>query len=173
MSVIQTEFHPAEEMCSFCGIYPSCLTSFFCAECIRECSLSRASVQQQQLQMTCVSCRYPFAIDHLTDAGGYFCSPLCQERYIGSLAGDIDDVQPDLDYDSDELEKFEEEPIPSDFAPGKVYEAEGPGFYSRVKVQKDGSLKEKRGTFTPRGEKRHMRFKSWNDWRAFCWPFLK
>jgi len=177
MSALETSFFTSEEMCSFCGVYPSCSTgdtSSLCSECTREHNFLQKTytIALPLPQASCLSCRDVFEIDHHTE--GLFCSPLCFERYVvGSFAGEVDETHLELDYDSDELESYQEEEIPSDFAPGKVYEAEGPGFYSRVKVQKDGSLKEKRGTFTPRGSERHMKFKDWNDWRAFCWPFLK
>jgi hypothetical protein len=182
---VELEFE-METLCSFCGIYPSTLEgdtpehkgAYLCAECYWEIDTlmkRKRRVKVPSLDLKCEDCGDTFQYDSVYNHEGRFCSELCNDRYIGSLAGVVTEEKEnkEIDYDSDEVESFEEEESPADYSPGKVYEADGPGFYSRVKVQKDGTLKEKRGTFTPRGFEKHMTFKSWNDWRAFCWPFLK
>lgn len=95
-----------------------------------------------------------------------YCSTQCAARGAG--------MEKDPHTGIETLRECEKEP--ADLAPGKSYKEEvhqeddsrDLQFFSKVVVQKDGTLKQVRGSI----HLRNKTFKNWRAWRMFCWQFI-
>lgn len=94
-----------------------------------------------------------------------------QEDKCSKKSPEGGDMQREKILDMETLSKYEKKP--ADFGPGKVYqekifnenEPHDIIFFSRVIVQKDGTLKQIRGTVSLR---KGYVFQNWVQWRSFC-----
>jgi hypothetical protein len=128
------------------------------------------------LAVCCEVCNKEFVATML---GQIFCSDECydkaQEEAEYIFPGDpryngYDAELDDWESEDGEEERPDPEPKPADFAPGKTYMFGDyyNGFFSKVIVMPDRTLKEYVNSFDPYGDRAPSYYNTWEEWQEYC-----